>query len=213
MAQDFDQLLEIISDEVATLHAVFNVCRDLQPLTDPQNREQSVASFALSAVVLALEDDVVLRIFRLCEQPGKKAAKKKAKLVLQSLIDSLPADRSAQRSDLISSLAALQKVARPLDRHRNERIGHFNRQFATGQRPLPSISLELVENALRLVRAFMRHLLPNMHYEGPFVVGGGSALMAALSDALRMQELRLMAWDDAVSPAQIRDELRTRRSG
>src|SRR5262245_25377922 len=97
--EDFEHLLKIISDEVANLHAIFNVCRDVQPLADPLNREQSVASFAIGSMLLALEDDTILRIFRLCERPGK-GKKGKATLTLESLIHSLPADRLHLADDL-----------------------------------------------------------------------------------------------------------------
>jgi len=93
-------------------------------------------------------------------------------------------------------LNKLEKGCQPFKTWRDKKLAHFD--FPTSMNissnPLPDVSVEMIEDALALVREHMDLVEPHCYgadvgYEHFFMHLDGEALIAVLRDGMRYEEL------------------------
>jgi len=193
--KDIDEVYEALKTEITWLHGRWIVYRQLFAVSEKRVdllNECASAFFYITQDVLLGE--VLVSLSKLTERarPGKSGP-----LSLKQLQKRLAKHGDhALAAQTRSVLDTLQSKCEPFRVWRNKRFAHLDLTTAmkSSADPLPSISIQMIEEALALVRKFMNKI--ELHYrdyktayEHFTMQSDGEALVEMLRYGLRYEEL------------------------
>jgi hypothetical protein len=196
MPHTLAEIHERLQQEVSNLHAKWRIFRQLYTVSQERIgilRKTTPGFFGLIQRVLL--DDISLTISRLTD-PLKSAGKENLSLAL--LVESASStDDTHFRSRTQRALEDLQEHCAPFRAHRNRKIAHRDLPTALEYHPepLPSVDGEKIDNALKMIAAFMNDFQnhyeqTSMAYEHVVISGDANDLVYFLEQAVEYGELK-----------------------
>lgn len=192
---DVLDIFESLSSEVVWLHLRWILYCQLY-CTNPERIEllNNTAALFFQQLQQVLFQDLVLGLCRLTD-PLKSVDKDN--LVLQQLCQRLDESRYPTLSaNLNQRLNHIKDKCAAFRKHRHRRIAHLDlgAKLNPTKNPLPTISKEMVENALKEIRDFMNEFEVSFKerttvYEHFIATTDGDALMYALKKAFEYRSL------------------------
>lgn len=195
MPPEISSVYEELCSEVTWLHGRWICYRQLfahsPKRIDLLNEVASAFFFILQDVLL---DEVQVALSKLTD-PAKTRNHKN--LSLEQLQERLVAHGAPSlAASCRSSLDLLSKQCEPFRIRRHKKIAHLDLQFAlrTSETPLPDISRNMIEDALRTLRTYLNTIERHFNgtewgYEYFSIISDGDALVSNLRAGLRYEEL------------------------
>lgn len=206
---DLKEVFDALQREVIGLHANWSLYRQLYGSSGSRvellNR---VASGFFSRLQWIMLDDVVMSICRLLDP---MAIGRRKNLVLESMLAAIPQGcMVVARRALSDRLLVLAGITEGFRKRRNRALAHLDlaHLLDPGSDPIPGISRESVERALKEIRSCMDCVQEQlsggvMAYDLVVMTADGNALVHALKQAV---EYRLLEDEGIVSPLRVLHE-------
>jgi len=203
---DFD----FIHNEVCSIHETWNLVLDLFK----EDRDIAVldesGSTAWMLIGNALLDSIILSLTRLITDNDSR--RYGPKMRLQRVVDEITC--KSLKAQVEVNLEELESHVASIKEHRDNRIAHWDREYAQGNKALPALTLVDFRTALEKLRALMNTVYlsrENAHfgYEYTRRVGDGTEVLNCLQDGLRLRQLRDAALDGSRSEKELLGDLRS----
>ncbi len=205
-----------IDQDVTRLHAYWKIVNQLFGTEEAVSVLNRAASFATRTIQDSLLDSVVLRITKLTD-PAESQGGRVRNLSLEHLISILPSDAGEDlKSQLRARLENIQRITEDLRLRRNKQVAHRDRAYAIEpEELLPGVSVNSVEEALELIRAFMHQI--QLHYGlGGTLYGlvelgrDGEHLLTYLRWSQRFVQMHKDASRGRLTPDELMEEIKKR---
>jgi len=186
------ELFYEIQNDITLLHVYWHDYRILFG-TSPERIDllQWAANSFFGFLEVTMRQDVLLRIARLTDNPGKKFKRASLPLFVELIKPDIDASFAKQLDDLLSKvLTACESIRRLRDR----KIAHED-LMTTLQRhpdPLPAISRADIEQAIESIRNLVNginehFLLSPTYFQGVHVIDNAESLVRVLAIARKME--------------------------
>lgn len=200
-----DEIFQELKTEITWLHGRWIIYRQLFAHSEKRiDLLNECASAFFRIVQDVILDDVLVTLSKLTDPAHSR---KHANLSLEQLQKRVEAQGEAQLvATLRKLLDDLHSKCQVIRLHRDKRLAHLDltRAIQSASNPLPGISRQMIEDAIKLVREYMNtieihYTKSETGYEHFIISSDGDALVTVLKYGLRYDKLSRdlkISWED-----------------